>query len=235
MQYFIYPIDKNHTIKDKSLVNQIGKVLRWRVWDQCIVIDWKWKKDLIEITWFSKKEIIYKIISSEFVDSWSNKIEVRLFQVLPKSKSKWEFLLQKWTELWVTEFIPIISDYCQAKYTTWTDREKQILKEATEQSKRLFLPNISEQFSLNEVFSKYPSTFYVFDSKDFKLPTQFDIIDEIHKEKGINLLIWPEWWFSNSEMEFIHKQKNCILLSLWPNILRLETASLVALSRINLT
>ncbi len=229
MQYFITKI-KGNKIIDKNLIHQIWKVLRGKVWDKLYLIDWKWKKDLIEIVRFSKKEIEFKIIRSQIekIENW--KI-IRLFQVLPKSKSKWEFIIQKWTELWVSEFIGIKSQYSQAKYSIWSSREKLVAKEACEQSQRLFIPKIKNIEKYDDIFKNYSWTFYFFDSADTSLPTQFEIKDS--KKGEINMIIWAEWGFTKEERQLAWKQSNCTLLSLWKNILRLETATMVALSRIN--
>lgn len=248
-------------IKDPRIVHQIWVVLRWKVWDKFCILDWNWWKTHIETTWFSKKEIEIKILKKEVHENKDKTI--RLFQWLPKMKSKWEFILQKWTELWVTEFIPISSDFSQAKYPINIERDMMIIKEAAEQSERLFLPKLSFRTSIlrsftakdewcgihsfEEIFSSlrggiavkqadvaiqipHLSKFYFFDSEDTKLPTQFDILDSISWEKEINLIIWPEWWFSEKEREIA--KKHCKFLSLGKNVLRLETAVIVALARI---
>jgi len=148
---------------------------------------------------------------------------------------KFEFILQKWTELWVNEFHPITSDFCNAKYSNKIERNNLIIKEAAEQSERLFLPELKEFWKFEKIFSK-KEKFYFFDSRLFKKweknKTQFDLIKNSSYPNEVNLIIWPEWGFSEKESELARKN-NCEFLSLWENILRLETAVICAISRIN--
>lgn len=229
MQFFFTEIEGNK-IKDARIVHQLWIVLRWKIWNKFFTLDWKWSKKMTEIVKFGKKEIDVKVLSEERIII-SNK-KIRLFQWLPKLKSKWEFILQKWSELWVSEFVPVISEYSNAKYPTNTARENLIIIETSEQCERIFLPKIHEEIKLKEIFNKFEWDFYFFDSSQKDLPDQFDIQDKIQNEKKINVIIWPEWGFSKEEINLIKKQKNCTFLSLWKNILRLETAVIVALARI---
>ena len=230
MQYFITNI-KDNKITDKNLIHQIWRVLRSKVWDKLYFIDWNWKKQLVEITWFSKKEIDFEIIRTQIEKQEDRKI-IRLFQVLPKAKSKWEFILQKATELWVSEFVPVRSKFSQAKYASWSERDKIIVKEACEQSQWLYLAKINELEEFLNIFKKYSWVFYFFDSSNQSLKTQFELGKEENNE--INIIIWAEWGFTKEEVRYAKNQENCVALSLWNKILRLETAVIVALARINI-
>ena len=93
MHYFITQIKKNQII-DKFSVHHISHVLRLKTWDRFYVIDWLWSKTEVEIINVQKKSIQVSIINNEKIEKWY-KTTIRLFQVMPKSKSKWEFILQK--------------------------------------------------------------------------------------------------------------------------------------------
>lgn len=235
-------------ISDKFIVNQIIKILRSKTWDKFYILDFDWKnqteKILCEIILIEKKFLEVKILEKIFLDKekffsedkkfWWNK-KINLFFALPKSKEKFEFILQKWTELWINEFHPISSDFCNAKYPNKIERNNLIIQEAAEQSERFFLPELKEFGKFEEIF-KLKNNFYFFDSRLFKEwqqnNTQFDIIKKSSYWNEVNLIIWPEWGFSEKEAELARKN-NCEFLSLGKNILRLETAVICAISRVN--
>ena len=104
-----------------------------------------------------------------------------------------------------------------------------IVKEASEQSERIFLPKMWGLMDFNDVFKSNDSVNFFFESSDPSLPTQFDI----KQTEKVNIIIGPEWWFSKDEIGYARKQKNTALLSLWKQILRLETATIVALARLH--
>ena len=254
MQHFFTKIEDIQNdiwkIKDKTIVNQVSKILRSKIWDCFFILNWEWEKNFCKILNIEKKFLEIKILKKSFFDKekffweeknnfWWNK-KINLFFALPKSKEKFEFILQKWTELWVSEFHPIYSDFCNAKYSNKFERNNLIIKEAAEQSERIFLPELKNFKKFWEIFSK-KNFFYFFDSrlfdeeniwKSWKNKTQFDLIKNSSYWNEINLIIWPEWGFSEKESELARKN-NCEFLSLWKNILRLETAVICALSRIN--
>lgn len=255
MQHFFTKIE-NWKILDKNIANQISKILRWKPWDKICILDWNWKKEICEILNIEKKFIEVKILEEKIFDKekfFKMRKKINLFFVLPKSKEKFEFILQKWTELWINEFNPITSDFCNAKYSNKIERNNLIIQEAAEQSERIFLPELKDFKKIWEIFSEknkenYPlnppkiggnnleKKFYFFDSRLFKEwqenKSQFDLIKNSSYWNEVNLIIWPEWGFSESEAE-LARENNCEFLTLWENILRLETAIICAISRVN--
>lgn len=242
----IFNIWNIYKLSDKIIVNQISKILRSKIWDKFFVLDWKWEKILCEITLIEKKFLEVKILEKNFLSKekfFKQNKKINLFFVLPKSKEKFEFILQKWTELWINEFHPITSDFCNAKYSNKIERNRMIIKEASEQSERIFLPELKEFWKFEKIFelkNTKKNNFYFFDSrlfdekniwKSWKNKTQFDLIKNSSYWNEVNLIIWPEWGFSEKEIELARKN-NCEFLSLGKNILRLETAVICAISRV---
>lgn len=243
MQHFFTKIEKSENqniwkISDKNIVNQISKILRWKIWDKFFVLDWKWEKILCEILNIEKKFLEVKILEKNFFDKekfFETRKKINLFFVLPKSKEKFEFILQKWTELWINEFHSLYSDFCNAKYPNKIKRNNLIIKEAAEQSERFFLPELKDFKKFSDIF-ELKNNFYFFDSRLFKEwqenKSQFDLIKNSSYWNEVNLIIWPEWGFSEDEAELARKN-NCEFLTLWENILRLETAVICAISRVS--
>lgn len=231
MQHFFTEII-NWKIKDERVVYQLWRVLRWKIWDSFFILDWKWWRDLYEITGFSKKDISVKKIVNENFYSLQGARKINLFFAIPKSKEKFEFIIQKWTELWVSEFHPVITDFSQGKYPFKKERFDLICMESAEQSERIFLPKLFDFKKFEEVFDmKLNGLNLFFHSRWENQKSQFDILQEQKGANEINLFIWAEWWFSDNELSSV-KEKWFEILTLWEGVLRMETAVIVALGRV---
>jgi 16S rRNA U1498 N3-methylase RsmE len=66
----------------------------------------------------------------------------------------------------------------------------------------------------------------VFDkiSENIKFKTNNNLLN---KSKKIIWLIWPEWWLTEKDYKYLNDDVSKII-SLWENILRMETASIIA-------
>lgn len=143
-----------------------------------------------------------------------------------KNIARIEWLVEKLTEIGITEFIPFISHHSERKILK-TDRLKKIAVEAMKQSNRAYLPLIHELIPYHEMLKSF---------KDFS--GQKFILHCLEKErntlsasykKGGNalLLIGPEGDFSNLETEEAIGN-GFIPITLGEHRLRTETAALAA-------
>jgi 16S rRNA (uracil1498-N3)-methyltransferase len=149
--------------------------------------------------------------------------EVYLFSSLIK-KDKYEWVLEKCTELGVTHFVPVLSARTEKKDFN-QERGKKIIKEAAEQSGKSKLPNLSEPRPLDkalEEFSGIANVALHLGGETFKTidPQSYDI----------GIWIGPEGGWSDAEIE-LFRQHSVPIATLGPQILRSETAA-VAVSSI---
>jgi 16S rRNA (uracil1498-N3)-methyltransferase len=147
--------------------------------------------------------------------------EVFLFQSLIKS-DKFEWVLQKGTELGVSRFMPVLADHSEKKSLNF-DRCKKIIVEASEQCGRGTLPKLYEVMKVEEAFDQYDARAVVFHPD----APRFDKRDFI-AEKRLAVFVGPEGGWSEREM-FLFKQKNVPVYSFSSLVLRSETAA-IALS-----
>jgi len=123
-------------LSNADIVFQLSKVLRSKAWDEVVFFDWKESVDYkYEITNIWKKEIEFKYI--EKIENISeNEYDINLYQALPNKLSKLEYILQKWVETWLSNFIFFRSDRSQKLVLSENkiERLKKILTEAVEQS-----------------------------------------------------------------------------------------------------
>ncbi len=162
-----------------------------------------------------------------------------LFQGLPKN-DKMALILQKTTELGVTRIVPLHSEHAlqkpsQNRYERW----HRVVISATKQCKRAWLPELCqaqqfddalaqlEQFSLCLLLS--PDTEGTFISPHRETQHIKAVLRETPDPTAIALFVGPEGGFSDQETTAAI-QSGCIPVTLSTNILRTETAAIVAVA-----
>ena len=159
-------------------------------------------------------------------------VDVTLLFALTKG-DRTDLVVQKATELGVKRIALIQSERTVVRYddkdiAKKCARYQKIMKEASEQSHRLVVPEMLGIFNLKklpkEVFSDLNYVGYEKDASDVSgMFANFD------KNKSISILIGPEGGFSENEINSLVEQ-GFIRTSLGKRILRAETAAMYALS-----
>ena len=145
----------------------------------------------------------------------------------PVKSNYFNFMIQKSTELGVTNFFPIITERTIVR-TINTDRLNKIIIESSEQSNRINVPSLEKIQSLDNFLKNNNSLNLIFgDLNTANKSLKIDI------KKTICILIGPEGDFSERERSKILKYKGVQCIKLNDNILRTETAAIAALSLIN--
>ncbi|MCE2413059.1 16S rRNA (uracil(1498)-N(3))-methyltransferase [Candidatus Poribacteria bacterium] len=173
-----------------------------------------------------------RILSHEFHAVISPKLT--LFQGLPKN-DKMELILQKTTELGVTQIVPLHSEYglqrpSQNRYERW----HRVLISATKQSERAWLPELCnaqmfdavlaqlDRFSLCLLLSPYRD-------QESQIQHIQTVLRETPHPDSIALFVGPEGGFSDQEVASAI-ESGCTPVTLGRNILRTETAAIVAIA-----
>lgn len=210
----------------------IIKVMRYNIGEKVeVVID----KELYicEIVAFDHNLVKVKKILKQDQDS-ELPCEVVIAQSLVKEQ-KMDYILQKSCELGVSSIIPINTTRSIVKLdkneTKKIERWNKILKEASEQSKRVVIPTVNQVFDIKDLIKL---------DYDLKiLCTTNEVSNSIKRvlSKDLNgvriiFVIGPEGGFTKEE-EKILMDNGYIATSLGSRILRTETASSYVLSIIN--
>lgn len=142
---------------------------------------------------------------------------------------RFDLVLQKATELGVSEITPLFSERTEVKWKA--DREdrirerwQKIIINACEQCYRNRIPRLHEPLSLEELLQRESS-----ERKLILHPGAVAREDEGARPRSVCLLVGPEGGFSDVEVDSA-RQRGFAPLSLGPRILRTETAPLAALS-----
>jgi 16S rRNA (uracil1498-N3)-methyltransferase len=164
---------------------------------------------------------------------WVNVFEIENFQpnskqitlaVSPlKSEDRWEWLLEKATEIGISAFLPILCERTESKRFRM-DRYEKIVLGAAKQSLKAFIPIIHPPIPLKQAVEKINQPFYFGHCLDSFPKTEFK---SVSISFPATIAIGPEGDFSPSEISFM-SQANGIPISLGMERLRTETAAIVA-------
>lgn len=232
-RYFI----KNNQ-KEDSLIyitgtdfNHMSFVMRFKLGQQVIVINEDGEEYVTNIIAYKKNLVTLEIIKQ--LPKKNRTYQVTLAQSLIK-KNKFELILQKATELGVTQIIPLKTTNSIVKLDDLSkkqERYESILKEASEQSERNSIPMLLE---LSDIYSiPFDDFDYVFTAyaRNDQMSLK-EILQPIEPNKSILILIGPEGGFTEKEITFLKSKSE--IVSLGNTILRSETAALYLLSAIRL-
>lgn len=221
-------ITENQIIIDTEDVSHISRVLRLGEGDTLTVCDSQGTDYEVEIVMLGQKEIVCKINSKSASASEPN-ISVTLFQGLPKA-SKMEYIIQKTTELGITEIVPAKLSRCVVKIdskkdeTKKLDRWHKISESAAKQSGRGIIPKISPIMTLDEIIEKskeFDLFFVPYECEEQK--TLKETLLSKKDIKTVGFLIGPEGGFDIAETEKL-KNADIDTVTLGKRILRTETA-----------
>lgn len=209
--------DYRLSIQDTKLLHQWRNVLRLKVGNEVILFDGFGLDHRCELASLDKKEAICMVREST-ASAKAPTQEFFLFVSLIK-KERFEWLLEKATELGVAQIRPVIADRSEIKKFN-LERAKDIVKEAAEQSGRGNLPALYEPMELQNVFKEY----------QYFTSIAFDPNGEVFnkagygKEEKLGAFIGPEGGWSARELEYFRTQ-NMKVYSLGTPTLRAETAA----------
>ena len=223
-------------IADSSLLHQIKNVLRFRIGTECVLLDGKGTKASAKLVELNKKFAQFEILEREICEKTGGEggatgKTVRLFCALPKKPATFELIVQKATELGVSQIVPLDTLRCQVHSLYKTDRLKFIIKEAAEQCERIDLPVLCPLMPFKDFIARPPTGLILAgDAWDFDKPLR-EVVKDASKTavKELNLIIGPEGGLTTEEIVALRKAGATIFL-LGRNVLRMETAAVAAIS-----
>lgn len=216
-----------------SDVNHIKNVLRLKVEDEIQICNQETHENYIcQISNLEKDCVTTKILQKIEANVESN-IELHIFQGLPKA-DKMELIIQKGTELGVSEFIPVAFKRCIVKLSgkdevKKLERWQKIAEVAAKQSQRDLVPRLKNIISVKNIchlVQEYDIMLLAYENE-----TENDIKNELLKIKDtkeslkIGVIIGPEGGIEEEEVLDL-KRAGVKVVSLGRRILRTETVAL---------
>lgn len=225
MQLFYNPHINESTSQlsfSKEESRHIVKVLRKNTGDQLQITNGKGWLFVAEITHSDLKNCAATISSKSFVPE--RDYIVHLAVAPTKMNDRYEWFLEKATEIGVDIITPIICDHSERKVIK-TDRFEKILQAAMKQSLHYYLPELQEAVSftdfVNQPFNGQKFIAHCDDTERLSLK------NELQAQNNILVLIGPEGDFSAHEIETATRA-GFKPVSLGTTRLRTETAAIVA-------
>ena len=216
-------------IKDNRVVHQVGKVLRMWKDDFFHVFDGK-KEWLVQIEDINRRKMTVKKIE-EVKNNAEPKVKVSLYQAIPKKPALFELVVQKATEIGVSEIFPLVTKRTEKRRMSKFDRLKLIAMEATEQCGRMNIPTIRHPVNYDEIIENLSNGFIAYVYEGTKHLSDYE--KDLRAASEIQVIIGPEGGLSESELA-LAKESSVKPFSLGSRILRTETAAIAALSLIML-
>ncbi len=216
-------------------VKHLYKVLRLNEGDKIVLNNCDGDEFLAEIRTITKQEVIVDIEEKLEINNESE-VKIYLFQGLPKAQ-KMDLIVQKGTELGITEFIPTLTERVDIKLKgefKKLDRLNRIALEAAKQSKRTIIPKVTEPVSFEDALKRMESLDLVIvpyeNAENFGIKTLFnDENIDTSKIKKVGILVGPEGGFELNEIGRL-KENGAYIVTLGSRILRTETEGFVATS-----
>lgn len=145
-------------------------------------------------------------------------------------RDTFEWVLQKCTELGAVEFIPILTERVVKKVKDIPQRWHDIVREASEQSGRMILPELFDPMSFSAALEHTKSRERIVLHESLGKLTGMPPVREMDH---VALFVGPEGGFSEKEIAEA-KAAGCVVAQLGPLVLRAETAAVVGTAMIRL-
>lgn len=208
---------------------QIAQVLRLRAGERVVLVSGGMEHEA-ELAHVSRAGVTARVVASRPVGG-EPRLRLTLCPALLKA-DKFEWVVQKCTELGVAAFQPVISARCvsDAVSAQKLERWQRIAQEAAEQSGRGAVPAVAAPVALDALSmgGALPALFAY--EAEGGMPLR-EALDHLAGRDAFALVIGPEGGFAREE--FLHSiARGAIAVSLGPRILRAETASIAAVAAI---
>jgi 16S rRNA (uracil1498-N3)-methyltransferase len=228
MQLFYLENPEKEIILSAEESKHATKVLRKKEGDILNFTDGKGAFYKAEITVADTRKCRLEIVSSEQKPKQHN-YYLHIAIAPTKNMDRYEWFLEKATEIGIDEITPIICSHSERKVIK-TERCNRILLSAMKQSLKFHLPKMNEAIILKDFLKQdFEGNKYIAHCEDEE---KTELRKEEKAEKTL-ILIGPEGDFSPAEIE-IALQNQFKAVSLGKCRLRTETAGLVAVHTINI-
>lgn len=228
------PLTGGEVTLPRVAARQVAAVLRLRPGTPVVLFDGtggEWSAQLLKV---DARAAIAQLLAYQHPDR-EPAVALTLCQSLLKGE-KFEWVLQKGTELGVTRFVPVLTQrvvvtgHQHQLATTRRERWRKIVVEAAEQCGRTLVPPVAEPRTLAEAVAGPGPSILCWEGereRSFAAAWRGAVGDECARATGVRVVIGPEGGFDPQEVAAaVHT--GAATASLGRRILRSETAALAA-------
>ncbi len=226
MQLFYNPDITSQTISlsfDKEESRHVIKVLRKKAGDNLLVTNGVGGKFTVEIISASEHKCTFRVVHFEQMPELPYKLHLAVAPT--KMNDRYEWFLEKATEIGIAEITPIICDRSE-RSSLKHERMNKVLLSAMKQSMQYYLPKLNEAVHFSAFLKDFRSEGqkFIAHCEDQQKTSLKQLIEP---NSNITILIGPEGDFSQKEIT-LSAENGFVPVSLGETRLRTETAAIVA-------
>ncbi len=233
-RFFVPPDAIEQEVRfDPAQAHQMRNVLRLRPGARVIALDGSGREFVVELRTLRRDGAV-GIVRERRTNLAEPRVHLTLYQSILK-RERFEWVLQKGTELGVTAFVPLLAERClnadERRMAGKRARWERIIREAAEQSGRGRLPRLADPIHLDEACRQSAQTHVV-----ALMPWVGAKCGGIRaalssQVTSLALLIGPEGGFTDKEVA-VALASGIRMVTLGPRVLRAETAALAAIAAV---
>lgn len=214
----------NEILFPKEESRHIVKVLRKTEGDSVYITNGKGYLFEAQISLATTNKCIAQIIETKVQEKPT--LHIHLAVAPTKMNDRYEWFLEKATEIGIQEITPIICDHSERKVIK-IERYKKIIQSATKQSLRYHMPIIHDAVTMSDFIKNHKNdTLFIAHCEETERKSlKSELINT--NSSSFTLLIGPEGDFSTKEIE-LALANNYTPVTLGQTRLRTETAAIVA-------
>lgn len=225
MQLFYNPNITETTIQfsfDKEESRHITKVLRKTVGDSLHITNGNGWLFTAKIVISDVKNCIATVVSKTFKNKGSYTLHLAVAPT--KMNDRYEWFLEKATEIGIDSITPIICDHSERKVIK-PERFEKILQSAMKQSLNCYLPKLNEAIPFKDYIERtHSGQLFIAHCEE---TDKKSLKQQLQPHQTVTILIGPEGDFSVKEIETA-LANHFIPVTLGETRLRTETAAIVA-------
>lgn len=230
MPQFLAQVKENYFVLNKDEARHLG-VLRFKLGDEVNLFDGlgaKYLGKLQDVNNHSASGVILSVLPAKHPP-----VKIHLyFSVISRSAA--EELLDACTQLGVSSFTPVLSQYAEAdfikKWETKADRWQQIILSACKQSQAATIPQINRPLSFSQSLKSNTLPAIICYEDEAKSDISSAIL-KLNNPSQLAIFIGPEGGYSEEEVS-LAKSAGILPVSLGCNILRAQTAAAAAVAKV---
>lgn len=232
-RFFVPPthIQADRVMLTTDAARQLARVLRARPGDCITVLDDSGYEYAVTLDSVTGRQAT-GIVTDRYLGEGEARLSITLYQGLMKA-DRFEYVLQKGTELGISRFVPITSGRTVARNVVSPnrlERWRRIMREAAEQAGRSRLPVLKETLSFIDAcdaISK-PAIIGWESERDTGIrDTLLRLKADVKDTRSISIMIGSEGGLDEGEVEYA-LSRGITPVSLGRRILRAETAGIIA-------
>ena len=232
MQLFYNPTleeESKHFTFDSFESKHIVKVLRRKVGDQLQITNGRGLFLFATITDNNAKGCTVAITHHKRIHPTKHSLHLAVAPT--KMNDRFEWFLEKATEIGVHEITPILCDRSERK-TVKSERYEKVIQSAMKQSFQAYLPKLNPLITLADFLEQdTKGLLFIAHCEDTE---RYELKRNIAPDKPVTILIGPEGDFTKEEIKKA-KAKGYKPVSMGKTRLRTETAAIVACTTVALT